>query len=117
MPVQRDDSIQVVNTEEYVSRRSIASVNGRTMLSLIGIIVFAIFYYRIGSRFGKGSTIAGILLAIVSIVFWIAGEYAVERLTNMPLAFTAGALAQVLLFITITLYRMIRNRPLSHDRA
>ena len=87
------------------------------MLSLIGIIVFAIFYYRIGSRFGKGSTIAGILLAIVSIVFWIAGEYAVERLTNMPLAFTAGALAQVLLFIIITLYRMIRNRPLSHDQA
>jgi len=82
------------------------------MFSIVGIVVFAVFYYKVGSRFGKGSAVAGILLSIVSIFFWLAGEFALVKLTGLPLAFTGGALAQVVLFILITLWRMIRNKPL-----
>lgn len=87
------------------------------MFSVVGIVVFAVFYCKVGSRFGKGSVIGGILLSIVSIIFWIAGEYALVKLTSMPLSFTGGVLAQVSLFIVITIYRMIRNKPLYHEEV
>jgi hypothetical protein len=68
---------------------------------LLPIICCAVFYYRLGEE----EYDAGWLLALVSVMLWLAGSFA------LGLGIFGNLLLQVLPFVALTFYNMSRKRP------
>jgi ABC-type iron transport system FetAB permease component len=80
------------------------------MLSLIILICFAIIFYRIGeSDYGRGG-----LVCILSIVVGLLSCCLIPHYL-IPLPFVSMIIGQVLLFVALLVYNLIRKRPPSSD--
>jgi len=76
------------------------------MLSLIILICCAVIFYRIGeSDYGRGG-----LVCILSIVVGLVSPYLIPHYL-IPLPFVSLIIGQVLLFVALLVYNLIRKEP------
>jgi hypothetical protein len=76
------------------------------MISLVILICCAIIFYRIGeSDYDRGG-----LVCILSIVISLASPYMIPRYI-IPLPFVSIIIGQVVLFVALFVYNLIRKRP------
>lgn len=86
------------------------------MFNIIALGGCVIFFYNVGTCSRNGSVLKGILFIILSVVFWLTGEVLMALLSGSALlSIYGGVISQLVLYVLITLYRMIRNKPLYEE--